>query len=69
MWGGIIPWAATWYSTVDPADGTDYGARATFRRDEDGTLHLVDLELLEPPHATLETRLVPGSNPPRYEPL
>lgn len=55
------------YTSVDPASSRDYGATATFRQDEEGNLHLLDVELIEPRNVTIEMALIPGSDPPRYE--
>lgn len=78
MWGGIISLCSVHgtlkaaeevFHSWDTGRGDDYTAHMTWRQDDKGNVHLVDVELFEPPHATLETRLVPGSNPPRYEPV
>ena len=55
--------------SIDPAHGDDYSAVAKWWVDQHGTVHLKDVQLIEPPHTTFEMRLVPGSNPPRYEPV
>lgn len=66
MWGVAISWANCHI-------GIDWGrgdcTAVVVARHEDGKLHIESVELLEPPRATLEMRLVPGSDPPRYEPI
>lgn len=66
MWGVAIAWANC-YIGIDWGRGDRTAVVVSTQKD--GKLHIESVDLIEPPHATLEMRLVPGSNPPRYEPL
>jgi hypothetical protein len=67
MWGGAIAWANTFIG-VDVGRGDECTA-VVVATQKNGHIYIESVDILEPPHATLETRLVPGSNPPRYEPV
>ena len=54
---------------IDHARGHDYGCATKFWRDAAGNVHILDVQLLEPEHRTIEMRQVPGSDPPRFEPI
>lgn len=67
MWGVAISWANC-HIGIDWSRGSDCTA-VVISRHEDGKLYIESVDVLEPPHAPLEMRLVPGSDPPRYEPI
>lgn len=70
MPAGILGWAeAMARVAIDYSRGHDYGCATKFWQAAAGNMHIQDVQLFEPAHHTIEMRLVPGSDPPRFEPV